>query len=639
MPRRSDISSSRDCVALHFRLKSSNCEFPISILRAIPMRPHYNIIALLPRAATIKRLQVTAHKAIPSYNSAAMQADNLNPTPQPVALSAKVESLRQEIQQLVTQGIESPVYELTRACSLASGDRKSQVDFAKTIQGLANALPPLDRFYVVGADQLERKFCSLDNHREFDRANLRQILEKYIEPLPNFESYLLKTDDQVSFVAVVVDSEQHRPIVVKTDTQDSNGRTYLLQKGDIWIKKQTALSRANRHDIVEMIQTQVRADAEHRAQQRFGDLRDGLEASIRLQSSTQQRIPSEDLVFGRDAEYQAYIEQLLAGQDELRFRMLLTTLRDLLIEKWHTLGAYEMGAAYSIPNFEETVGAHLQSVFQPAARRLLYAGLLLIKHDLCANWFGLLADLLVATFAACERLAALRRPGVPLAAGGTAAIEILMSARVLATYAIRNQKYAYLSDLLHNRWVKPITSRRSPKREPLLFWPLSAQVVGHDRIAFAWNQHVQPFWLSFFGSEESLVDSACQLELVLNLNSYLATQVPEAKEWLDKWRSDYDFEYWYTSDLWRYRLDRIVSLAEKLYEYLEAGPDHPFLLNFSIEQGVFQKGLSTPSQFIQYLQKLNDWQGEACISSQRFPPDRPEWGQILRQPQREAGVT
>ncbi len=100
---------------------------------------------------------------------------------------------------------------------------------------------------------------------------------------------------------------------------------------------------------------------------------------------------------------------------------------------------------------------------------------------------------------------------------------------------------------------------------------------------------MHPYWISFFGSEDSFLESACRLEFVVYLNSYLATEVPEAKEWLDKWRPDYDFEYWYTSDLWRYRLDRIVGLAEKLYEYLESGLDHPFFFNFSVEHGVLQK--------------------------------------------------
>ncbi len=364
----------------------------------------------------------------------------------------------------MTQGIESPVCELTRKCSLASADKKSQVDLAKTIQGLANALPPLERIYVVGADQREKKFYSLDNQREFDSANMRQVLAKYIEPVPKFESHLLETDDQAAFVAVVINSEQPRPVVARVDVHDSSGKTYLLQKGDIWIKKHTSLSKASLQDIVEMIETQIRAEAEHRAQQRFGDLRDGLEASIRLQSSTQRRIPSEDLVFGRDAEYQSYIEQLLADQDELRFRMLLTTLSDLLIEKWHTIGAYDIGAAYKIPSFEEDLTAHLQNIFQPAARRLVYAGLLLIKHDLYPNWFDRLANLLVPAFAACERLVAIRRPGIPLGAGRTAALEILMSARVLASYAIRSEKYTYVGDLLHNRWVKPISLRSAPQR-------------------------------------------------------------------------------------------------------------------------------------------------------------------------------
>src|SRR5215472_12462969 len=108
--------------------------------------------------------------------------------------SAKWEHLRREIEALVSKGMESPRFEFTRKCSLSANDRKSQADFAKTIQGMSNAYPAEERIYIVGADQRERKFYPLDNAREFDSANVRQILESLLEPTPLFETSVLDTE-------------------------------------------------------------------------------------------------------------------------------------------------------------------------------------------------------------------------------------------------------------------------------------------------------------------------------------------------------------------------------------------------------------------------------------------------------------
>jgi len=141
--------------------------------------------------------------------------------------AAKIADLCREIQQLVSGGHETPRFELTRMCSLASTDKKSQADFAKTIQGLANAHPPSERVYVIGADQAGKKFFSIENPQEFDQANVRQILEKYLEPLPLFNVLVMEAEDGARFAAIVVAAEQPRPIVVKNPTGD--GKTQFWE--------------------------------------------------------------------------------------------------------------------------------------------------------------------------------------------------------------------------------------------------------------------------------------------------------------------------------------------------------------------------------------------------------------------------
>src|SRR5439155_24267066 len=114
-----------------------------------------------------------------------------------------------------------------------------------------------------------------------------------------------------------------------------------------------------------------------------------------------------------------------------------------------------------------------------------------------------------------------------------------------------------------------------------------------------------------------------QLEFILFLNSYLATQVPEAAQWVSQYRPDMSFDYWNSSDLWRYQLDAVVPVAERIYESLALGPDAAHLVDFSVEHSVFQKAFSpTPSTspeqrqgfFVGYLNVLLKWHTQAGLS-------------------------
>ncbi len=333
------------------------------------------------------------------------------------------------------------------------------------------------------------------------------------------------------------------------------------------------------------------------------------------------------------------VEQLVVKQDDPAFRVLITNLRDLLVERWHSLNAFDRKAAAKESEFEARVEDHVQNIFRPALLKLVYAGSLLIKYALNKDWFERVANVLIEVFGVCGKLAALPPPGAPVGrtTRGSVGLEVLLGARVLATYAMRMNQYEYLPELL-KKYVAPIGSNAAQKREPFLFWPLRMNVAGNDRIAYAWNHVVRPHWLEFFGSEQSFLEAACRLEFILFLNSYLATKIPDVVRWIEQFGADIRFEYWYTSDLWRYPLDAVVPLAEKIYENLALGPDPPFLFDFSVEHPVFQKTFSpSPSAtpelrqdlFVQHLKELLRWQAQAAQSVGQFPPDQPNWGPVL----------
>jgi hypothetical protein len=429
----------------------------------------------------------------------------------------------------------------------------------------------------------------------------------------------MHTDNAIEFAAVVVAADQPRPIVARIQAGDD--KTQFLQKGDIWIKKNTGLTRANRDDLERIYETRIAAEAERRAEGRFADMRNGLEATFRLQFSPEHRMPSKDLVFGPGEEYKAYVELLLANQDGLRFHMLLTSIRDLLIEGWYSVAAFDSRTSFSSES-DAALSKHLQSTFLPALRRLVFAGLLLIKFNMYQEWFKGAADLLIEVFAVCSRLPGVlpRSPGVPeeWVTRETIALEIVLSGRLLAAYVIRMERYEHLPELLR-RVVIPVASSASRTREPFLFWPLRINVPEHDRVAYLWRHAVNPYWLDFFGSETSYLEAACRLEFILHLNSYLATENPEASRWVSQYRSDINFDYWYKSDLWRYRLDPVVPLVEKIYENLPMGPNAPFLLDLSVEHTVFQKAFQPSEQsiagqeqeiFTKYLKALASWRSK-----------------------------
>jgi TIR domain len=332
------------------------------------------------------------------------------------------------------------------------------------------------------------------------------------------------------------------------------------------------------------------------------------------------------------------IEQVVLNGDDRRFNVQMANLRDLLVERWYPLNAF---GPLREAGFEEKAQRHLHNVFYPALSELVHAGLLLIKYKLNVDRFERVSNLLVEVFNTCGALVSFPPPTVsPLEMSltrGTVGLEVLAGARVLASYAMRMKSYEYVP-LLLKAYVTQIGPSLHPRTGPFLFWPLRMNVPGNDRIAYIWSEVAKPRWLGFFGNEQSFLDAACQLEFILSLNSYLATKNKDAFQWLREFRSDTSFDYWYSSDLWRYKLEPIVPIATQMYEALTLGPDAPFLLDLSVEHAVFQKAFSPSSSttveqrhetFLQYLKELMKWQAQAAQSQAHFPLAEPDWGPVL----------
>jgi hypothetical protein len=551
-------------------------------------------------------------------------------------LSERIERLRKEVVSLVRSGAEHGRCELTRACSIAKESAKSRIDFVKMIQGLANAHLREERYLVIGADRKEQRFYPVDNCSEFDPAAVSQLLQKYLNPAPLIETFdFMKTEEGTAFVLVVVSSSQPRPIVVKADGADNQG-ALLFRRGDVWIKKDTRLDLATREDLEAMYAERIEYEGEARARSRFAHFRDEIIAVQQLNQPSVRRIPTRELVYGPDDNFRLYIEGLIADQDATRFSMVVELLRELLVEGWHLIDAYQPSGDFRAADYRPRVSKHKRDIFLPAMRRLVELGLLLIKHSTSVASFSSLADLLVEIFQSSHRLSGLLLfDGTPVQdylARSMPRLETLLGARALCSYAIKRGRYEFLPPLL-KKYVLYLPPGTSKRLAPLCFWPIRLNVP-NDRLAFCWESGVSPFWKSYFGSEAAYLDAACQYEFLMHFNCYMATEVMSPKR--DAWLKSYGNSaiYSYFSDIWRYSLDRIVPLAEKIYAAIQRGSGDMLLHQISVEKSILDAclgGMDTPQDldfFPGYLADLTRWQAQACVSANRFPPDC-DWGPLL----------
>jgi len=589
---------------------------------------------------------------------------------QPASLPSRVEQYRREIQRLVGLGAEHPRYEMKRECSIANENMKSKLGFVKLVQGLANAHITEERFIVIGADQKERKFFPVENADEFDPAKLSAILGKYLEPLPNFEAFnALTTNDGLRFVLVVLGASQPRPIVIKADAE-TNGRSVRIRKGEIWIKENTGLRPATREDLDVMYRGRIEAEAESRSRARFAVLRDELNARLTLGLPAGPRIPTKDMLFGKDEDFRLFVQELVAGRDDSPFLMLVENMRDIVVEGWHKSDAYTTGSPPNVSEFVATVTDYRKNQFLPTLRRLVEAGLLLIKHDMRRppfgsdsfgpNWFEAVVNLLVEVFETSHRLERLKliQPWKDFGQIQTEeelshwfpALEALISGRTLAIYAIKRGRYEFLPPLL-KRFVRPVGDTRR-KLQPFCFWPLHAPLaMPGGRTEFCWESRVRDCWGEYFGNRESFLESACQYEFVLELNSFIGVGLggkqADVEKWLTEFRPGVSFAY--QSDLILHDLGAVIAIAEKLYQALERGPDDALIYCLTVEKtltDMLLKGGTRDDRVLllgRYLQHLQQAQADYYLSRPSFPPGV-SWGakleplvQVARQANPETG--
>jgi hypothetical protein len=534
-------------------------------------------------------------------------------------LSERVDRYRLEAQRIVGAGAEHPCWELTRQASLNKNNVEERADFVKLVQGIANAHLREERVLVIGADQTNKSFQAVSNAAEFDPARVSDVLERYLSPKPVLEVFnSLQTDDGVPFILLVFAPQQPRPLVGSGGIQDGKGNN-LFRKGDIWVKEGTALRIATPQDISAMVEERIQSEADSRARKQFSQFRYEIVAAQQLITTSGRRSPAADLIYGRDEDFRLYVEDLLANDDSARFSMLIELLRDLIIEGWNRVDGYSAGGLEA-EKLHSQLNEHKNAQFLPAFRRLTEIGLLLIKHRAKDEWFEQVGHLIEESFVNTTRLLRLapfdnvNAPAQDFdkyVGRGMVALESMLSARTLATYAMKRKLYEFVSILL--KITVPIIGAYKELKQSLLLWPLRLSIlVPQGVILLCWEKRISNSYPSFFGNWEDFLRAACQLEFILELNSYLgvgeAGQKP--KQWLARYRPDTVFNY--VPDHLRYELSVCRPIAEELHEAIKRGPDDWTIVFLSIEKSLFDAVLKGENEhenvlfipkFLKYLQK------------------------------------
>jgi len=496
----------------------------------------------------------------------------------------------------VAMGMEHPRFELTQQASISKDNSKSRADFLKLIQGLANAHLEDERLLVIGADQKNNAFVPVSNIAEFDPNNVQSVLGKFLYPIPLQEVFPLKTDDGVPFIAIVLAAKQPRPVVAKADAKDQDGKS-ILKKGEVWFKSGTGLHLADSDYFEAIIQQRIESEAEARARARFAHFRDEIIVTQELRQTGGRRIPTSELIYGKDEEFQLYVKNLILEQDAPRFNMLLEVLRDVLIDDWNKLDAYSHAALQYNSDYKKLALRHKNDIFVPAISRTIELGMLIIKHNASEPWFTSVVDTVVDVFssgqsltglAGLEEVTILEERFEQYTGQGLPRIEAWIGARTLAAYALKRRHLPFVRTLL-GKFVEVYRPYEEVILVPFLFWGMySSFQMKQSYIAFCWSKRVERFWSRYFGNKEEFFKASFELEFILEMNSYLAMGHAGKKAEAYVQQNAANVSFFYQADIWQYRLAVLIPLAEMYAEALKRGTGDIAVQSLSILPGMLQ---------------------------------------------------
>jgi|ERR1041384_191716 hypothetical protein len=238
---------------------------------------------------------------------------------------ARAVRIRNYVEQLVAAVGEHPECELKK--SWLRNTPFLRAEMIKDVQATSNSAidPDKEKFIAIGVDEQTRTITGC-NPADYDEAGIRQLLEQYLDPVPEYEVLSLQSSTGVDFVVMRFPFQPKRPIVAKSQIRDDRNRV-LLDAGQIWIKPGgpntagTGKRLVNsRQELIELINVEprVKREVESRLEQLLPEIR--LEERTRLQAREAAIVP---VLTATDEEFESYVEQLLAAERLSHLRVVL----------------------------------------------------------------------------------------------------------------------------------------------------------------------------------------------------------------------------------------------------------------------------------------------------------------------------
>ncbi len=540
------------------------------------------------------------------------------------------------IEGVVLRGLEHQSCELKRAVSIDKSDMGGRLEFVKFFQGLANSHTKVDCLIVIGADQKEKKFFDVKNADDFDGAKLSSILAKYLYPEPLYEVFNnMKASTGERYVVIVLNAVQPRPIVMQTDG-DSGSKTHF-RPGDVWIKHNTGLKPSTRADIDLMYELKIDQEAETRARRRFEHFREDLGPALLSQAVVATPVP--DLLIGSRDRLARFVEAMISDSQDSRFSMLLEMARVKMVEGWEAVEDKDWNLFKTLEGRHEAQSRFYVDEFLPSLQSVVDIGMLIIKYDGQSDWVGAVVDLLVESFELCGKSVMHAQRSYEQSAGlpaTRAAYEVYLAVRTLAIFTFSRKRGKFLQKILP-RFVERITPGSYQRSfAPILLFPFYGKFPLPDNSEGSnetyWNERIGGAWGIFFVSKEKFMNAAFELELVLEMNSYLLQNFDSPV--IDSFRKEHpDQCFSYTPDFWRHPINPAIQIAEDVFDSLWEKGEFPAELAIEPKttKAVFASlAADDRIEFLgEVLLELKRFQGHAMMARQRIPYML-EWGGKLK---------
>jgi hypothetical protein len=541
-------------------------------------------------------------------------------------LSERATRYKKEVERVVREVGEHPLFELKR--SYAPDDLESKIEFIKDIQSICTSKIESQRCLVIGADARTREFFDVSNLADFDDAKIRLQLEKYLEPVPQFEVLLLRSSDGANFVLFVFPRQRTRRILarVTVEQETAKGRKVLIREGDLWTKGESTGKRlATSKDWDDIYEDAIELETERRTRQRTAHFLERVTAEQRLHNA--QGLPSVPSAT-TDEELRILVEGICISQDRARFAVLLEDLRDDLVEGWHSINAFGpvdfSVLQASFPDRTEQVRNHKKNIFLPAMRRLTAAAIYLIKYGGPADFMGMVVSLCEEVYGSSNQLAHMRWMGPRglLSAASeehlshtVPALETLAALHLVGAYATKRNRLVYLAPILRTVVREAGGEGTRDVMMPIALWPLArgwgeprGLQVRAGRINFCMEKaRTDPVLLKLFGSETTMTGALCSYELILELNSFLAVDTvnsPKSAAFIKRQYPDVAFGFW--PSLIAFPLENISSLSLNLVSAIRRNDQEllrPVLFDPSLVSFLTEDRGATFAKLLQGLQQ------------------------------------